>query len=527
MATSTPQPPLPLLTAPEPGTPESWAERRPDAIAIIDGDRQLTYTDWNDKANRLADALAELGVKPQDRIGMRFQLRTEWFILQRALQKLGAGQVAISWKLQTEEVLHILRDSGAVGLACTDPDPIVWTRHPETGLLITVRQPATSNTGHRIEDLVNNGKPTPRYGARDPLNVIYSSGTTGAPRGISRTTPSGVDPKWMARYRRSMADRAPTIKYPVSLQTGPVNHASGFNRVVSVNANGGTNVLLDKFDPERALQLIEEHKVQTWSAVPTMLLRLQNLPDEVFSKYDLSSLRMLSVGAAPVPQSLKRGIIERMGDNLLWEAYGASEVGVISMATPEVQLSKPGTCGKPFQGVDVAIVDQDWNHLPTDQTGEIAVKSPKVLRAYVGQDKLPDGMINEGYCRTGDIGHLDEDGFIFITDRAKDMIVAGGVNIYPAEIESALVEHPRIVDAAVIGIPHEDFGEQPLAFIVPTDPASPPSHTELDTFLTGRLAKFKSPRKYVYLAELPTNAAGKVLKTDLRKPYWEGRERNV
>jgi long-chain acyl-CoA synthetase len=237
-------------------------------------------------------------------------------------------------------------------------------------------------------------------------------------------------------------------------------------------------------------------------------------------------LQSLGTGAAPVPQSLKEWVVKRFGDDVLWEVYGASESGMITYASPEHQLSKPGTSGRPYDGAEVAIVDQNWNRLPVGEVGEIAVNTPFVLRNYLGGNTLGDDIIKDGFYRTGDVGYLDDEGFLFITDRIKDMIVAGGVNIYPAEIEKALVAHPQVVDAAVIGIPDDDFGEKPLAFIV----ARTGAHLDEDalrSFLQDRLAKYKTPRQFILVDELPLNPAGKVLKTELRQPYWAGRQRNV
>jgi long-chain acyl-CoA synthetase len=257
-----------------------------------------------------------------------------------------------------------------------------------------------------------------------------------------------------------------------------------------------------------------------------MLLRIQSLPEHVLDRYDLSSLTALSAGAAAVPQSLKEWLVGRFGEGILWEAYGASEAGMVSYARPEYQLTKPGTSGIPYEGVEIAIVDEDWNRLPAGETGEIAVNTPVVMSSYLGRDKLDEDALKDGFYRTGDVGHLDEDGFLFITDRIKDMIVAGGVNIYPAEIEKVLVQHPDIVDAAVIGIPQEDFGEQPLAFVV-TKPTADLTENDVLEFLDGRLASYKRPRRFVFVDELPVSPMGKVLKHVLRAPYWEGRERRV
>jgi long-chain acyl-CoA synthetase len=308
--------------------------------------------------------------------------------------------------------------------------------------------------------------------------------------------------------------------------TLPVHHGAGPIAATATCARGGTAIVLDPYDPEEALRLIDRHKVQIWTSVPTMLLRIQALPDHVLERYDLSPLTALSTGAAPVPQSLKEWVVHRIGDGVLWEAYGASEAGMICYAAPEHQLTRPGTSGIPYDGVEIAIVDDQWNRLLPGVTGEIAVNTPTVFSRYLGQEPLGEVTVKDGFYRTGDVGHLDADGFLFITDRIKDMIVAGGVNIYPAEIETALVEHPHVIDAAVIGIPEPDFGEQPLAFIV-TDPEIELTIDDLLRFLDGRLASFKKPRRFEFVDELPLSPMGKVLKTELRAPYWEGRDRRV
>jgi long-chain acyl-CoA synthetase len=211
---------------------------------------------------------------------------------------------------------------------------------------------------------------------------------------------------------------------------------------------------------------------------------------------------------------------------VLWETYGCSEAGMLTYISPQDQMRKPGSSGLPYQGVHVSIVDDAWNRLPAGTTGEIAVNTPVVLKGYLGRDALGEDVVKDGYYRTGDLGHLDEDGYLFITDRVKDMIVAGGVNIYPAEIEKAIIEHPDIENCAVIGIPQDDFGEQPLAFVIPK-PGHILTADDVYAFLDGRLASFKKPRQIEFVDTLPTNPMGKILKTELREPYWAGRERNV
>ena len=513
------------MTEPQPGTPEFWSVSRPDHTAVIDGDRRITYRQWNELADRAADSLCALGLATSDRIGMRFRLSVEWFVLQRALQKLGVAQVAVNHRLTPDEAIYILRDSGAKGLFCNDIDPSGWAHH-DIGVLVTVGQ-ESADIGIRYEDLIATESATARFGPARPALVLYTSGTTGKPRGVPPLNPATVnDFERLARYGAAVES---VPQYPdgaVTLLTMPVHHGAGPAIAAATCARGGTVIVLDPYDAESALRLINEHRVQVWTAVPTMLLRVRALPRSVRDRYDLSSLQAISTGAAPVPQSLKEWLVEQCGANLLWEVYGASEAGMISFAAPEYQLSKPGTSGLPYDGVEIAIVDDQWNLLPPGQTGEIAVNTPMVIDHYLGQGSLGADTVKDGFYRTGDIGHRDADGFLFITDRIKDMIVAGGVNIYPAEVEKALVAHPAIADAAVIGIPHPDFGEQPLAFVM-TAADSLVTDEELLAFLDGRLASYKKPRKFVYVDELPLNGAGKVLKSTLRQPYWEGRQRHV
>jgi long-chain acyl-CoA synthetase len=391
--------------------------------------------------------------------------------------------------------------------------------------LVTVGQPA-GGPGARYEDLLATRNAAPRFGPLRPSMVLYTSGTTGAPRGVPPIDRAKVDVERLQRYSASVSLVPPFPGGATCLITLPMHHGAGPAAATAACASRGTSVLLDPYDAEEALRLIDRHKVQVWTAVPTMLLRIQSLPAEVLARYDLSSLRSLSTGAAPVPQSLKEWIIHHLGAGLLWESYGASEAGMITYTAPEHQLTKPCTSGVPYDGVEIAIVDDHWNRLPAGETGEIAVSTPLVIDRYLGRAELGEDTVKDGFYRTGDVGHLDNDGFLFITDRIKDMIVAGGVNIYPAEIEKALVEHPLVVDAAVIGIPQPDFGEQPIAFIVSTG-ATQPTAEELVAFLGDRLASYKKPRQFVFVDELPMNPMGKVLKTELRAPYWEGRDRRV
>ncbi len=304
-----------VLTEPDGGSPEFWARHRPGTIAIVDGERTLTYAEWNELSDRVADALAARGLQPGDRLGMRFRIRAEWFVVQRALQKLGVVQVAVNWKLTPAEAMYIITDSEAVGLACDDADASGWAGL-DIGRLITVGQ-GSGSPGVRYEDLIAEGAPVPRFGPLRPNMVLYTSGTTGLPKGVPPLDPATVDLERLARYSASCAAVPPHPAEVCVLMALPVHHGAGPAAAMAACARGGTAVLLDPYDPEEALRLIERHRVQVWTSVPTMLLRIQALPDEVVDRFDLSSITALNTGAAPVPQSLKEWIIARFGPDVL------------------------------------------------------------------------------------------------------------------------------------------------------------------------------------------------------------------
>ena len=515
-----------MLEQPELGSPEEWSVRTPDAIAVQFEDESLTYAEWNDRANRVADGLARAGFECGDRIGMRFRLGFAWFIVQRACQKLGVVQVTVNYRITAKEALYILQDSGAKGLACDDDDPLAWLDHDVGTLLTQGARP--SEQWLRIEDLLAAESPKVRFGPARPQMVIYTSGTTGYPKGVPPADPpaSREEQDRLDLYLNSISQRPmrPEGRRVVMLSL-PVHHGAGPLAATVATATGGTTVLLSPFDAEKALWMIEQHQVNMWTAVPTMLQRIRSLPDDVLSKYDVSSMRTLVTGAAPVGSDLANWAVDYFGP-VLWETYGLSEANMIGAVGPEDKMKKPGSSARIHNGVQVAIIDSDWNELPRGEVGEIAVNTPLVLKNYIGKPPLDEETLRNGFYRTGDVGYLDEDDYLFITDRIKDMIVAGGVNIYPAEIEKVLASHDRVLSCAVIGIPHEEFGEQPMAYIVVADGASV-SEEELRQFVGRHLARFKHPRVYEFVPELPLNPTGKVLKTALREKHWEGRERRI
>ena len=512
------------------GSLEHFAAETPDAIAIVDGETSLSYGDWNERANRMADSMAAAGIARGDIVGVRSQIRTEWFIVNQALAKLGSRQVAVNWRLTPVEARYIMEDSRACAIVYDDDDPAVlardWNGLP-LKLVMTTQRNRVPNVA-RFDEMLASGSPKPRIAAAPAPIIIYTSGTTGKPKGVA------PDPAKLAQRAREVAEYMADMQSAGlagassrSLLTMPLHHGAGPAIARGCHGVGGTLHLLRKFDPERALQIISQHRITTWTAVPTMLLRMASLPPEVLAKYDVSSIKAITVGAAPVSYALKEWVMSYFGSHCLFEGYGATEFGMVTVMPPEMQRAKPGSCGRLYKHVHVRIVDENSRELPRGSTGEILVKTPIAIDRYLNRDPLgPDTYDAEGFFRSGDMGYLDEDGYLYITDRKKDMIIAGGVNIYPAEIEAALVKHPKIRDAAVFGIPHPEFGEQVKAICEPV-PGADVTAAEIIEFASTELAPYKRPRSVEFVEELPRNPTGKVLKNELRAPYWEGAGRKI
>jgi long-chain acyl-CoA synthetase len=328
-------------------------------------------------------------------------------------------------------------------------------------------------------------------------------------------------------YRRLMASVIPTGPDSRALIALPFHHSSGPNTALFCLMGGGAAVMMMRFDAENALALIQRHRITHMMAVPTMLHRIRTLAPEIIAKYDVSSLTYLSTGAAAVPHSLKLWALDFFGAQCqLFEGYGMSETMMISYLLPHEQRAKPGSSGKVLPFVELSIRRNGGaDALPTGEVGEVCVRTPMTIEGYLNRGPLgADELTPDGLFRTGDVGYLDSEGYLYITDRVKDMIIAGGSNIYPAEIEAILVEHPSIIDAAVIGVPSDEYGEQPIAFCEARAGADADS---VLAFCRGRLARYKLPREVIFVDELPRNPTGKVLKSELRAPYWQGRARQV
>jgi long-chain acyl-CoA synthetase len=448
----------------------------------------------------------------------------------QAIGKIGAAQVAVNWKLTPVESRYIVEDSEATAVIYDDETPeLLYDAWQDLALklMVSVELPENSNIPW-LTRIIEQADSTHIETAQPPRLILYTSGTTGKPKGaVPNLEKLAGNMQQVMEYMASVGGVAPAVPDARGLLALPMHHGAGPAAASQAMTVGGQLHLMRKYDPVEALKIISEHKITNWIAVPTMLNRIAALPKEVLEQFDVSSMQVLNLGASAVPFSLKQWVVGYFGDHCLYEGYGSTETGMITSMTPKDQLRKPGSSGKPYRHVDIRILDDNGNPLAAGETGEIWVKTPVAIDRYLNRDALDaETLSSDGYFRVGDVGHLDEEGYLFITDRKKDMIVAGGVNIYPAEIEAVLIKHPNIIEAAVIGIPHDDFGEQVMAVCEVSSDAIP-EQDELLAFCRAELAGYKLPRKVTFVEELPRNPMGKVLKNELRMPYWEGRERKI
>jgi fatty-acyl-CoA synthase/long-chain acyl-CoA synthetase len=353
--------------------------------------------------------------------------------------------------------------------------------------------------------------------------MIYTSGTTGKPKGALRR--GGANPQQAAALLGLIGYTPDDVYIP----TGPLYHSGPGGFLGIAQALGQTTVLQRKFNPEDWLRLVETYRVTSTFSAPTPIRMVCNLPDDVKARYDVSSMKRMIANAAPWSFALKQMYLAYFPADSLFEVYGSTELGVNCILRPEDQLRKPGSCGQPAPMVEVKLFDDDGNEVigtGPEHTGELFVKSPSVFADYYKQHDKFLADSKHGYQTVGDIAYLDDEGYVYICDRKKDMIISGGVNIYPAEIESALEHHPDILEAAVFGVPDEQWGESVHAVVVLREGASL-TDDEVIEFGRQHLAHYKVPRTISWLDELPKTGSGKILKRELRAPFWAGRDSKV
>jgi long-chain acyl-CoA synthetase len=518
------------MTDARPGSVEFWAARTPDKAALCEGKRALTWAEWNDAADRVAELLSSHAlIAPGDRVAVCMHNRLEWFISQAAIAKLDALLVPVSPRLTPAEVQYIVTDSGALAFLfdAEDTDGMARVWMDTSSVVAVVLSVMRSERGDVLSfsDVATRSKRVARFALSAPQSIVYTSGTTGRPRGVitKDTAPPAKTEKQAERAPKPVRTAEGTV-FERNLLGAPLTHAAGQSSARSTHVLGGCVYVMPRFDAEEALRVIEREKITLSFLVPTMLNRIVSLPEETRAKYDVSSIRMITTGASPCPQQVKEKVIQYFGAHCLHESYGSTEVGIVARMGPDDHLRKPGSCGKLIEGVTVRLVDDQGRDVPQGSEGEILVRTPRMIERYLNEGAPQD--LRDGFFAMGDVGRFDDDGYLYIVDRKKDMIIAGGVNIYPAEIEQALRKHPAVVDVAAFGIPHPELGEQVKAAVELAQGATL-SEAELLAFVATELAAYKRPRSIDFMRELPRNPAGKLLKGELRAPYWVGHEKRI
>ncbi|NKQ53125.1 acyl-CoA synthetase [Amycolatopsis sp. K13G38] len=506
------------------------AAAEPDRTAVVDPDgTEVGYGQLAAKADAYARGLQELGLETGDVIVVQQPNGHELLAAYFAAIQSGLYVVMVNWHLVGHEIAYIVADSGAKALLAHERfGEAARIAADEAGLPAEGRFAVGSIEGFRpVGELGTGGEGRPaRRTAGSPM--LYTSGTTGKPKGVRRPL-TGNDPDEVpaaSSWFFGIFGLKPFDDH-VHLCGSPLYHTAVLNFASISIQLGHKVVLMDRWDPEEMLRLIERHRVTHSHMVPTQFRRLLALPDEVRGRYDLSSLRNMIHGAAPCPPEVKRRMLEWWGP-VVTDYYAATEGGG-TVISGEEWLRKPGSVGLPWPGSVVKILDDDGNELPPNQPGAVYMKMGSSTFEY-HKDKAKTQKNRVGELFTlGDVGYLDEDGYLFLHDRKNDMIISGGVNIYPAEIENELVMHPKVADVAVFGVPHEDWGEEIKAVVQPAEGVSPGEEltAELLEYARARLAKFKLPKSIDYLDELPRDPNGKLYKRKLRDPYWEGRERAI
>ena len=494
----------------------------PTKAAIIDGDIVTTYAELNALVNRLAGGLAALGAQAGDRAVWCGPNSTPVLAFIHAARKLGLVAVPAAYRFTAEELQYVIDNSDAT-LVAVDAEhaakvEAVRDQLPKVREVVVFGGPAFEGA-RAWDDVVASGEDVePEVGSGAGATMIYTSGTTGKPKGALRTS---TDPVLVAKLLEVLRLRPGD---EVHITTGPMYHSGPLAWASLTHTLGGTIVLMRHFDAERWVDLVREHRVTNTFTAPTQLKRIVALPDEVLARADLSSMRSLVANAAPVPYALKEELIAKLGEGFLFEVYGSTELGVDAVLPPEDQLRKPGSCGKPYGSVELKIVDDDGNEQPVGEPGELFIRSTISLDGYhATAEKITD---LDGWKSVGDVAYLDDEGYLYICDRKKDMIISGGVNIYPAEIEAVLHAHPDVMDAAVFGIPSEEWGESVHAVVEPR-PGHDIDLTALESYAGEHLAGFKRPRTWEVRDSLPRTESGKLLKRVLRDEHWQGRTQRV
>ncbi|MER7420358.1 fatty acid--CoA ligase [Micromonospora peucetia] len=507
-----------------------YAAQQPDAVAIICEGRRVDYATLHRVSNQVARALQAAGLRPGDRIAYLGKESEHFYDLLFGAAKAGVVLVPINWRLAPGEVEHILRDSGAA-LLFVDSDSAATAEKlapelPSLRQVVGLDAPGAPRDGFAAwVSAQPDANVLTRVTPDTPLVQMYTSGTTGLPKGVVLAHRS------FFAVRDGLAsaglDWLDLREGDVSLLCNGGFHIGGLSWAAMGFASGVTNVVMREFTTAGAVELIRTLRVTTTLAVPAMLRLLLEEPG--VTKADFASLRKIVYGSAPISTALLARCIEGFGCEFA-QIYGLTETGNSAVCLPPADHTPDGgkmqSAGLPYPGFEVKVVDDKGDPLPVGEVGEVWLRSPGVMVEYWNLPEATAKTLVDGWVVTGDAGVLDEDGYLFIRDRIKDMIIVAGENVYPAEVENVIARHPLVAESAVVGVPDERWGEAVYAFVVPVA-GQQLTERDLALHLRGQLAGFKQPLHYEFIDRVPRNPSGKILRRELRERFWQGHERRV
>ncbi len=482
------------------------AIRQPDAVALVDERGTLTFAEIDRRTNALARALAEHGVRAGDGVAVLAR-NHRWFVeASVAVGKLGANALYLNTMFAAPQIADVCDREQPVAII-HDEEFAAFVAHAAKGRerFVAWADHPDPDGARTLEDLIDGHSEA----SLDPPDapgkvVILTSGTTGTPKGAQRKQPDSLTPV------AALLDAIPLRARERTMIAAPMFHSWGMAHFLIAMSLGSTLVVRRRFDPEDTLAAIAHHRTTALAVVPVMLQRIVELPDEVIAKYDCSSLRVIAVSGSALPGELAVKVMDRFGD-VLYNLYGSTEVAWATIAGPADLRAAPGTAGRPPHGTVVRLFDEHGGEVPRGTTGRIFVGNEMAFDGYTGGGGKE---VLAGLMSTGDVGHFDADGRLFIDGRDDEMIVSGGENVFPREVEDLLSEHPGVVEVAVLGVPDEDWGERLRAFVVPVEGMGI-TPQDLQDYVRENLARFKVPREVVFLDELPRNSTGKILKRTL------------
>lgn len=508
------------------------AQQRGGDIAYTFEGRATTFADFDRHTNQIANGLIAAGLKPGTRVAYLGKNSDHYFETLIGAAKAGVVITPVNWRLAPPEIVYIVNDCKAefllvggefTGLVCSIASELSSVKQ----FIAMEGQVPEWKSYESWRDVFPASDPKLPVGRDDVALQLYTSGTTGRPKGAMLKHSGILGP------RQSFADQTPewnkwTVD-DVGLVAMPVFHIGGTGFGITTLVNGAKGVIAREFDPNKVLDFIEQDRISKFFMVPAAMQIVVRHPRA--RQVDYSRIKYILYGASPIPLDLLRECMEVFGCGFV-QMYGMTETtGTIVALPPEDHDPKGNprmrSAGKPLPGVEVAIIDESGNRLPPRQVGEIATRSMANMAGYWNLPEATSKTIDsEGWLRTGDAGYMDEDGYVYIHDRVKDMIISGGENIYPAEVENAIFGHPDVADVAVIGVPDAKWGEAVKAIVV-KKPGREPSPDEIIGFARQRIAAYKAPKSVDFIEALPRNPSGKILRRELREKYWEGKERRV